>query len=163
AAEDAPAASTAAAQGPPAASGDDVQGAPAAAGDGGYIGRSIVRPQTARLVAGRGTYTEDAAGPRWLAGAFLGPPPPPAPSAAIDASEASALAGVVAVVTGRDLAARCEPWVGILKNYAGMKSAPQYPLAVDTAVWQGEPVVAVVAESRALAEDGVSGVRVLWD
>src|SRR5262249_58713618 len=49
------------------------------------------------------------------------------------------------------------------KNYAGMKSAPQYPLAVDKAVWQGEPVVAVVAESRALAEDGVSRVRVLWD
>ena len=44
-----------------------------------------------------------------------------------------------------------------------MKSAPQYPLAVDKAVWQGEPVVAVVAESRALAEDGCARVRVTWE
>ena len=70
---------------------------------------------------------------------------------------------MVAVVTGRELAARCEPWVGVLKNYPGMKSAPQYPLALDKAVWQGEPVVAVVAESRALAEDGCARVRVTWE
>ena len=70
---------------------------------------------------------------------------------------------MIAVVTGREMAARCEPWVGVLKSYAGMKSAPQYPLAVDKAVWQGEPVVAVVAESRALAEDGCARVRVTWE
>lgn len=34
-----------------------------------------------------------------------------------------------------------------------MKSAPQYPLAVERACWQGEPVVAVVAETREQAED----------
>jgi carbon-monoxide dehydrogenase large subunit len=83
--------------------------------------------------------------------------------AGIDTAEAAALPGVVAVVTGREMAARCEPWVGVLKNYVGMKSAPQYPLALDKAVWQGEPVVAVVAESRALAEDGCARVRVAWE
>ena len=37
--------------------------APSPAADG-YIGRTVVRPQTARLVAGRGTYTDDLALPR---------------------------------------------------------------------------------------------------
>ena len=39
----------------------------------------------------------------------------------------------------------------------------QRPLAVGKASWQGEPVAAVVAESRAIAEDGVSRVRVEWE
>jgi hypothetical protein len=34
-----------------------------------------------------------------------------------------------------------------------MKSAPQYPLALDRACWQGEPVVAIVAETREQAEE----------
>ncbi|HEX7216491.1 MAG TPA: molybdopterin cofactor-binding domain-containing protein [Methylomirabilota bacterium] len=131
--------------------------------DGGYVGRSVVRPQTARLVAGRGTYTDDVAVPRLLHVAFVRSPHAHARIAAIDTAAAAARPGVVAVMTGRDLAARCEPWVGVLKNYAGMKSAAQYPLAVDKAVWQGEPVVAVVAESRALAEDGCARVRVDWE
>ena len=136
---------------------------PAAPGNGSYIGRSVVRPQTARLVAGRGTYTDDVVIPRLLHAAFVRSPHAHARIAAIDTAEAAALPGVVAVVTGRELAARCEPWVGVLKNYPGMKSAPQYPLALDKAVWQGEPVVAVVAESRALAEDGCARVRVTWE
>jgi carbon-monoxide dehydrogenase large subunit len=135
---------------------------PAAAADGGYIGRSVVRPQTARLVAGRGTYTDDVGAPRLGHAAFVRSPHAHARIVAIDAAEARALPGVIAVVTGREMAAHCEPWVGVLKSYAGMKSPPQYPLAVDKAVWQGEPVVAVVAESRALAEDGCALVRVTW-
>ena len=101
--------------------------------------------------------------PRLLHAAFVRSPHAHARIVAIDTAEAAALPGVIAVVTGREMAAHCEPWVGVLKNYAGMKSAPQYPLAVDKAVWQGEPVVAVVAESRALAEDGCARVRVTWE
>jgi carbon-monoxide dehydrogenase large subunit len=130
--------------------------------DGGYIGRSVVRPQTARLVAGRGVYTDDVVVPRLAHVAFVRSPHAHARIAAIDTTEAKALPGVIAVVGGRELAALCEPWAGILKSYAGMKSPPQYPLALDRAVWQGEPVVAVVAESRALAEDGCARVRVAW-
>jgi carbon-monoxide dehydrogenase large subunit len=137
-------------------------GAPDAPGDGGYIGRSVIRPQTARLVAGRGIYTDDVAIPRLLHAAFVRSPHAHARIVAIDTMDAVALPGVVRVVTGREMAARCEPWVGVLRSYPGMKSAPQYPLAVDRAVWQGEPVVAVVAESRALAEDGCARVRVTW-
>src|ERR1700675_4283788 len=131
--------------------------------DGSYIGGSVVRPQTARLVAGRGTYTDDIVVPRLAHAAFVRSPHAHARIVAIDIAEAAALPGLIAFVTGRELAGRCEPWVGVLKSYAGMKSAPQYPLAVDKAVWQGEPVVAVVAESRALAEDGCARVHVTWE
>src|SRR5581483_6708183 len=140
--------------------------ASAATGDGhgdGYIGRAVVRPQTARLVAGRGTYTDDVLVPHLAHVAFVRSPHAHARIVAIDTADAAALPGVVAVVTGREMARHCEPWVGVLKNYPGMKSPPQYPLAVDRAMWQGEPVVAVVAESRALAEDGCARVRVTWE
>ena len=43
----------------------------AASANGDYIGRSVVRPQTARLVAGRGTYTDDVVVPRLLHAAFV--------------------------------------------------------------------------------------------
>jgi carbon-monoxide dehydrogenase large subunit len=132
------------------------------AADGGYIGRSVVRPQTARLVAGRGTFTDDVMVARMAHAAFVRSPHAHARILGIDTAAARALPGVLTVMTGKEMAAHCEPWVGILKNYPGMKSAPQYPLAIDKAVWQGEPVVAVVAESRALAEDACALVRVDW-
>ena len=91
----------------------------AASGEGGYIGRSVVRPQTARLVAGRGTYTDDVAVPRLLHAAFVRSPHAHARIAAIDTAEAAALPGVVAVVTGREMAAHCEPWVGVLEELRG--------------------------------------------
>ena len=138
---------------------------PAPSGDHeeGYIGRSVMRPQTARLVAGRGTFTDDVKVPRMLHAAFVRSPHAHARIVSIETSEALALPGVAAVVTGEEMARLCTPWVGVLLNYPGMKSAPQPALAIDKAVWQGEPVVAVVAESRALAEDGCAKVRVEWD
>jgi CO/xanthine dehydrogenase Mo-binding subunit/aerobic-type carbon monoxide dehydrogenase small subunit (CoxS/CutS family) len=138
---------------------------PAPSGDQeeGYIGRSVIRPQTARLVAGRGTFTDDIKLPRMLHAAFVRSPHAHARIVSIETSEALALSGVAAVVTGEEMARLCAPWVGVLLNYPGMKSAPQRALAIDKAVWQGEPVVAVVAESRALAEDGCARVRVEWD
>src|SRR5262249_29400408 len=42
--------------------------------DAGHIGRAVVRPQTARLVAGRGTYTDDLALPRLAHAAFVRSP-----------------------------------------------------------------------------------------
>ena len=71
--------------------------------------------------------------------------------------------GVVKVMTGADVAKMCTaPWVGTLTCFPGMKSAPQYPMAVDRACWHGEPVVMVVAQSRALAEDAAELVEVEW-
>ncbi len=80
----------------------------------------------------------------------------------IDVTAAKAAAGVIAVVTGDDLAAVCKPWQTRLALLPGHVSPPQYPLARGEACWQGEAVVAVVAESRALAEDAVELIEIEW-
>jgi carbon-monoxide dehydrogenase large subunit len=66
------------------------------------------------------------------------------------------------VFTGKDIAAVCTPLLGIARHRAGHKSAPQPAMAVDKVVWQGEPVAAVVARSRAIAEDAAELVAVEW-
>ena len=70
---------------------------------------------------------------------------------------------MVAVVTGAELAKVMTPWVGVLTHLKGIKSAPQYPIAVDRACWQGEAVCAVVARSRAEAEDACELVAVAYE
>jgi carbon-monoxide dehydrogenase large subunit len=45
----------------------------------------------------------------------------------------------------------------------GLKSAPQHAIAMDRVCWQGEAVLAVVATSRAAAEDAVEQVFVEYD
>ena len=52
------------------------------------------------------------------------------------------------------------PWVGVLTHLKGLKSAPQPPIAIDRACWQGEAVCAVVARTRAQAEDACELVEV---
>jgi carbon-monoxide dehydrogenase large subunit len=43
-----------------------------------------------------------------------------------------------------------------------MRSPPEYPLALDRACWQGEPVLAIVALTRHQAEDAVPMVDIEW-
>jgi carbon-monoxide dehydrogenase large subunit len=128
-----------------------------------YIGRSVPRPNVPKLVQGRATYTDDVVLPRMLHAAFLRSPYAHARTVSIDASAALAVPGVVRVFTGRDIAKICDPWVAVLDHLKGMKSAPQHPLPLDRATWQGEPVVAVLGETRAAAEDGVAALRVEWE
>lgn len=127
-----------------------------------YIGRSVPRPNAPRLAAGRGTYVDDLRLPRLAHVAFLRSPHAHAAIGAIDTTAARAAPGVIRIVTGAELAKICTPWVGVLHHLKGLKSAPQHALAVERACWQGEPVVAVVARSRAEAEDGVALVEVDW-
>jgi carbon-monoxide dehydrogenase large subunit len=128
-----------------------------------YIGRSVPRPNVPKLVQGRATYTDDVALPRMVHAAFLRSPHAHARIVSVDAAAARAVPGVVRVFTGADIAALCDPWVATLEHLKGMKSAPQYPLPLDRATWQGEPLVAVVAESRAAAEDGVAALDVRFE
>ena len=128
-----------------------------------YIGESVVRPQTTRLLAGRGVFTDDVVLPRMLHVALRAEPARSRAHRFDRCRRRPRSSGVAAVVTGEDMAPVCSGWVGTLAHFAGMKSALQRPLATGKASWQGEPVAAVVAESRAVAEDGVSRVRVEWE
>jgi len=81
----------------------------------------------------------------------------------IDTAAAKKSPGVIAVVTGEELAKVITPWVGVLTHLKGIRSAPQSAIAVGRARWQGEAVCAVVARSRAEAEDGCELVNVEYE
>ena len=126
----------------------------------GYIGASLPRANAKRLLAGRGQYVDDVQLPRMLHAAVLRSPHAHARITRLEVSAAARAPGVVRVITGADVAAICTPYVGVLKHIKGMQSAPQLPLAVEVARWQGEPVVMVVAQTRALAEDAIQHIEV---
>ncbi|MBL6958687.1 MAG: xanthine dehydrogenase family protein molybdopterin-binding subunit [Rhodospirillales bacterium] len=128
-----------------------------------YIGRSVPRPNIRRLLEGRGTYTDDIVLPRMAHVAFHRSPHAHAMIKSINSEAAAQVPGVIRIVTGRELAEVMTPWVGVLSHLAGMKSAPQHAIAVNQVCWQGEAVAAVVAENRAVAEDGVELIEVEYD
>ncbi len=128
-----------------------------------YIGRSVPRPDARRLLIGRGRFVDDKQLPRMVHAAFLRSPHPHARIGAIRVDLAVSLPGVVAVFTGKDLAEHVKPWSGVLTHLQGLRSPNQYPLAVDTARWQGEPMVMVVAETRAIAEDACALIDVDYE
>ncbi len=128
-----------------------------------YIGRSVPRPNLARLTQGRGQYVSDIVLPRMAHVAFVRSPHAHARITAIATADAKKSPGVIAVVTGPELAKVITPWVGVLTHLKGIKSAPQYAIAVDRACWQGEAVCAVVARSRAEAEDACALIGVDYE
>jgi carbon-monoxide dehydrogenase large subunit len=128
-----------------------------------YIGRSVARPNAKRLLAGRGRYVTDLMLPRMLYAAFVRSPYAHAKIVSIDATDAKAMAGVRLIATGQDLARICRPWVGTLDHFKGMKSSEQWPLPIGKVVWAGQAVVAVVADTRAEAEDAAEAVLIEFE
>ncbi|MGB7888524.1 MAG: xanthine dehydrogenase family protein molybdopterin-binding subunit [Xanthobacteraceae bacterium] len=128
-----------------------------------YIGRSVPRPNLARLTQGRGQYVSDITLPRMAHVAFVRSPHAHARIKDIETAEAKKSPGVIAVVTGAELAKVITPWVGVLTHLKGIKSAPQYAIAIERACWQGEAVCAVVARSRAEAEDACELIGVDYE
>jgi 2-furoyl-CoA dehydrogenase large subunit len=112
-----------------------------------------------RFVAGKGRFAADVA----LAGtrhvALVTSPYPAARIAGIDAAAALALPGVYYVLGGRELADATAPLLAGLDT----PKVPRRPLAVDVARYAGEWVAAVVADTRALAEDGAELVRLEYE
>src|SRR5262247_90691 len=128
-----------------------------------YLGQTLSRTAAKRAVAGRGRYTDDVVLPRMLHAAFLRSPYAHARILGLKVEAARQQPGVALVLTGADLKALCTgPWIGTLSTFAGMKSAPQYAMAVERACWAGEPVAMVVARTRAEAEDAVEAIGIEW-
>jgi carbon-monoxide dehydrogenase large subunit len=128
-----------------------------------YIGVSVSRPGARRLVEGQGTYVDDIKLPRMAHVVYWRSPVAHCRILRIVRDYARLMPGVIAIVDGAEVATVCKPWVATLGHLAGMKSAPQHALAIDRACWQGEPVVAVVAESRVEAEDALQYLQVEWE
>jgi len=128
-----------------------------------YIGKTVPRPNLDRLLQGRGSYVSDLELPRMAHVVFLRSPHAHAKIVSIDGAPAKQMSGVITVVTGKELAAVITPWVGVLSHLKGLKSAPQSAIAVDRVCWQGEAVAAIVATSRAAAEDAAEHVAVRYE
>lgn len=124
-----------------------------------YIGRRRRAVEHRRFVAGQGRYAADVVPPGLLHVAIVASPHASARIVAIDASAALAMPGVHAVLTGDELDDAIEPMLpGV--------DAPQvarHPLARDVVRYAGEWVVAVVADTRALAEDASELVMVEYE
>src|SRR3954451_21385881 len=128
-----------------------------------YIGRSVPRPNLARLTQGRAQYVSDVVLPRMAHVAFVRSPHAHARIQSIDAAAAKKSPGVIAVVIGAELSKVITPWVGVLTHLKGLKSAPQNAILVDRACWAAEAVCSVVARSRAEAEDACELVEVSYE
>ena len=128
-----------------------------------YIGESEPRHSAKRLLEGQGTYVDDLQFPRMGHVVYWRSPVAHMRIIQIHTAAARNMPGVLAVIDGVQMATICKPWVATLSHLAGMKSAPQHALAIERACWQGEPVVAVVADTRAQAEDALQLIEVEWE
>ncbi len=143
-----------------------VQFDPAAARFG--ASRSQKRLEDDRLLAGKGLYSDDRNLPNQLWRVVLRSPHAHARIRAIDADEARRAPGVVAVYTGADRKADgvghlpCPP---LFKRPDGapMAAPLRTPLAADAAYYVGQPVAAIVAETRLQAQDAAELVAVDYD
>ena len=143
--------------------GGDIKGLSVLDRPNSYIGKTVPRPNLDRLMQGRGQYVTDITLPRMAHVVYLRSPYAHAKIIAIDVDAAKTMPGVIAIVTGPELAEVITPWVGVLTHLKGLKSAPQHAIAIDRACWQGEAVAAIVASSRALAEDAAEHVLVDYE
>jgi carbon-monoxide dehydrogenase large subunit len=121
------------------------------------LGHSVERKEDARFIRGRGNYVDDVVLPNMLHLELLRSPYPHARIASIDTSRAAALPGVVAVITGADMAAHNLAWMPTLSGDT------QAVLATDKVRFQGQEVAAVVAESPYVAKDALELIDVDYE
>lgn len=126
------------------------------------MGRPLRRREDLRLLRGEGRFLDDIAPPLGcLHAVFVRSPHAHAGIGAIDAAEALAQPGVVAVLTGTDLA----PLVAPLRQAPpidGLLPTEMPVLPVQAARFVGDPVALVLAESRIEAEDAAERVTIEW-
>jgi CO/xanthine dehydrogenase Mo-binding subunit len=109
-----------------------------------------------RFVVGNGRFAADIVPPGTKHVALVTCPHPAARIVAIDKTEALAMPGVRYVLDGRELAQATQPLAAGLDT----PQIPRRPMAVDIARYAGEWVAAVVADTRALAEDAAEAVAI---
>ncbi len=112
-----------------------------------------------RFVVGKGNFVADVVPEGVRHVALVSCPFPAARIVSIDKSEALAMPGVHCVLDGKELA----EGTAILSSGLETPNVPRRPLAVDMARYAGEWVAAVVADTRAIAEDAAEAVQVEYE
>jgi aerobic carbon-monoxide dehydrogenase large subunit len=117
----------------------------------------VKRVEDDRLIRGKGNFVGDISLPGMLHMALVRSPLAHAGIKSIGAGAATALEGVVAVVTGKDLEAHELAWMPTLSGDT------QAVLATDKVRFQGQEVAAVIAEDPYTAQDAVELVEVDYE
>jgi aerobic carbon-monoxide dehydrogenase large subunit len=129
------------------------------------IGAAVRRKEDHRFITGKGHYTDDINRPGQGYAFFVRSPHAHATIKSIDTKTASGMPGVLAVLTGAELAADkignliCG-WMIHSKDGSPMKMAPHPALAVGKACHVGDPVAVVIAETLAQARDAAEKVKI---
>ncbi|MCZ6451284.1 MAG: xanthine dehydrogenase family protein molybdopterin-binding subunit [Deltaproteobacteria bacterium] len=123
-----------------------------------WVGQPVPRKEDLRLVKGEASYVDDLDIDCYYVGIFRSDYAH-ARINSIDTSRAQALKGVLAVITGKEVALETKP----IPARAITKPARQYVMAVDKVRYVGEPVAAVVAEDPSIAEDALDLIDVEYE
>jgi carbon-monoxide dehydrogenase large subunit len=132
------------------------------------IGAAVRRKEDQRFITGKGHYTDDVSRPGQSFAYFVRSPHAHAKIRNIEVTTAAAMPGVLAALTGKDMADDkignliCG-WMIHSKDGSPMKMAPHPALAAAKACYVGDPVAVVVAETLAQAKDAAEKVVVDYD
>ena len=121
------------------------------------MGHRMKRKEDPRFLQGKGRYVDDIKMPGMLYMDIVRSPYAHAKILNIDASAALAMDGVVAVITGKDLAAHGLHWMPTLM------SDTQMVLPIDKVVYYSQEVACVIATSRYIAADAIEQVMVDYE
>jgi carbon-monoxide dehydrogenase large subunit len=126
------------------------------------VGARVKRTEDPRLLTGTGQYVDDLAPGGLLHVALRRSDQPHARIRGIDVGDVFDLPGVVAVFDAADLEGDFTPAIPTskMKDYY---ATPIRPLAQGKVRYVGEPVVAVVAESRYVAEDALERIAIDYE
>jgi aerobic carbon-monoxide dehydrogenase large subunit len=130
-----------------------------------YIGAPVRRLEDYRFITGQGTYTDDINRPGQVYAYILRSPHANARITSIDTSAAVSAPGVVAVYTGKDMAADTVGglpcgWQIHSKDGSPMVEPPHPPLVTDRVRHVGDQVAVVVAETLGQARDAAELIQV---
>ena len=129
------------------------------------IGARVKRKEDHRFITGKGRYTDDINRPGQAYAYFIRSPHAHATIDKIDASAAMSAPGVVSVLTGADavadkIGAHVCGWTIHSKDGSAMKSGAYPALAHGKALYVGDPVAVVIADTYAQAKDAAEKVVV---
>jgi aerobic carbon-monoxide dehydrogenase large subunit len=127
------------------------------------LGQSISRLEDDALLRGAGRYADDFALARAAHAAFVRSPHAHARIKSVDTKAAAAMPGVVAILTGKDVAADGLGDIPCLIPVPGLKETPRPLLALKEVRHVGDPVAMVIAETRQQAKDAAERVEVEYD
>jgi carbon-monoxide dehydrogenase large subunit len=125
---------------------------------GSILGNSVRRVEDPELLVGRGSFVDNQRLEGIAHAVFVRSPFAHARIVSVDTDEAREAPGVLAVLTGADVADRPVPPFATVN-----KACARYPLTADKARFVGDPVALVVAETRAQAVDAAELVDVDYD